>query len=190
MQRGADVGGRPRVAVEEHVLPGNLDIVEDHQRVDLVEVVGERVVRRWLAAGEAGAADVLHPRLAHLDDEPDRVIRELVVAPVGDGRFHERLVGIRRRGFVLGPAHHDAVLGLAHHMQQHVRVLILRPLGAVALGIGIGRDMERIGAHRIGDMVANVLREARIDLVEHVLAVEERPHLADGLVARPGSRSL
>ena len=28
--------------------------------------------------------------------------------------------------------------------------------------------------------------EPRVDLVEHVLAVEERPHLADGLVADAG----
>ena len=36
------------------------------------------------------------------------------------------------------------------------------------------------------DVAANVLREARIDLVEHVLAVVERPHLADRLVADAG----
>ncbi len=35
----------------------------------------------------------------------------------------------------------------------------------------------------LDDVVANVLGELRIDLVEHVLPVEERPHFADRLVA-------
>ena len=42
----ADEARRPRVPVEEDVLPGDLDVVEDDQRVDLVEAVGERVVSR------------------------------------------------------------------------------------------------------------------------------------------------
>ncbi len=71
-------------------------------------------------------------------------------------------------------------------MQQHVRVLILWPLGSVSLGIGIRGDMERIGSYRIGHMVPYVFREARIDFVEHILPVEQRPHLANGLVTDPG----
>ena len=68
-------------------------------------------------------------------------------------------------------------------MQQHVGVLVLRPLRAVALGVGVGRDVERVGAERALDVRLDVLREARIDLVQHLPAVVERPHLADRLVA-------
>ena len=71
-------------------------------------------------------------------------------------------------------------------MQQHVRVLLLRGLGAVALRVGVGRDVERVGVQHLVDVVADVLGEARIDFVEHVLPVEQRPHLPDGLVADAG----
>ena len=36
------------------------------------------------------------------------------------------------------------------------------------------------------DVALDILGEARIDLVEDVLAVPQRPHLADGLVADAG----
>ncbi len=38
--------------------------------------------------------------------------------------------------------------------------------------------------HRV-DMRADIGRELRIDFVEHVLAVEEGPHFADGFIAHP-----
>ena len=62
VQRRADEGGRPRVPVEQHVLPGDQHVVEDDQRVDLVELVGQRIVLGRRAAGETGAADVLQAR--------------------------------------------------------------------------------------------------------------------------------
>ena len=46
VQRLADEGGRAGVLVEEDVLPGDQHIVEDQQRVDLVEPVGQRIVAR------------------------------------------------------------------------------------------------------------------------------------------------
>ena len=183
MQRGADEGGGARVAVEQHVLPGDQHVVEHDQRVHLVEAVGERIVLGRRAAGEAGAADVLHARPAHVGNEADGVVRQLVVAPVGDGGLDERLVGVGRGGLVLGAAHDDAGVGLLHHVQQHVGVLILRPLGAVAFRIGVGRDMERIERERTHDVALDILAEPRIDLVQHRLAVLQRPQLADRLVA-------
>jgi hypothetical protein len=107
----------------------------------------------------------------HLRDEPDGVVGQLVVAPVGDGRLDERLVGVRRRGFVLGAAHHDAGIGFLHHVEQHVRVLVLRALGAIAFRIGVGRNMERIGEQRAHDVALDVVAEPGIDLVQHRLAV-------------------
>ena len=44
VQRGADVRGRAGVPVEQHVLPGDEDVVEDDQGIDFVEAVGERVI--------------------------------------------------------------------------------------------------------------------------------------------------
>ena len=45
--------------------------------------------------------------------------------------------------------------------------------------------MERIVLDHEVDVPADVLGKARVDLVQHVLAVVERPHLAHGLVAHP-----
>jgi hypothetical protein len=68
-------------------------------------------------------------------------------------------------------------------MHHHVGVLILRRLGAVALGIGIGRDMEDVGLDHALDMAGDVLGELRVDLVEDIASVIQRPHLAHGLIA-------
>jgi hypothetical protein len=144
MQRAADEAGRARVAIEQHVVPWDQHVVEDQQGVDLVEAVGERIVGRRAAAGEAGAADMLQTRRVHRADEAHRIVRQLVVAPVGDGRLDEGLVGIGGRRLVLGAAHDDAGIRLLHDMQQHVGVLLLRPARAVALGIGVGRDVEDV----------------------------------------------
>ena len=46
--------------------------------------------------------------------------------------------------------------------------------------------MERVVAHGRCDVIADVLREPRVDFVENILAVKKRPHLTDGLVADPG----
>jgi len=80
---------------------------------------------------------MLQPRRAHVADEAQRIVRKLVVAPIGDGRLDEGLVGIGRRRLVFGPAHDDARVGLLDQMEQHVRILVLRALGTIALGIGV-----------------------------------------------------
>jgi hypothetical protein len=49
------------VAVKEHVLPWHQDIVENNQCIDLVEVVGERVIGGTGATSEARAAEMLKP---------------------------------------------------------------------------------------------------------------------------------
>ena len=70
-------------------------------------------------------------------------------------------------------------------MQKHVGVLLLRPLRSVALGVGIGRDVKRVQPHNAIDVPADVFRKGGIDLVQNVLPIEQRPHLANGLVADP-----
>jgi len=71
-------------------------------------------------------------------------------------------------------------------MQQHVGVLLLRPLRPVAFGICIGRDVERVQSHGPVDEPADIFCESGIDLAQNVLAIEQRPHLADGLVTDAG----
>ena len=132
---------------------------------------------------------MLDARSAHVGQEADRVVGEDLVVPLADGRLHERLVGVGRRGLELGAAHHDAVAGLADHVQQHVGVLVLRPTGPVALRVGVGRDVERVEQLGAPDVVGDVRGERRVDLVQHVLPVEQRPHLADRLVAHPGDHA-
>src|SRR6266702_2965139 len=58
---------------------------------------------------------------------------------------------------------------------------------AVALRVRVGGHMERILMQRAMNMALDVLGEARIHFVEHVLAVIQRPHLANGFVAHPRS---
>ena len=70
-------------------------------------------------------------------------------------------------------------------MQQHVGILLLRRLGAVALRVGIGRNVKRIGMQHAAHVRLNVGRECRIDLVQYILAIEQRPHLADGFIPHP-----
>jgi hypothetical protein len=53
------------------------------------------------------------------------------------------------------------------------------------LGVGIGRDVKRVQPHDAIDVPADVFRKGGIDLVQDGLPVEQRPHLADGLVADP-----
>ena len=186
VQRGADEAGRLGVAVEQHVVPRDQHVVEDQQRVDFIEAIGERIILDGGAAGEAVAADEFQVRRAQVADEANCVVRQLGVAPVGDGWLGESLVGVSRGGFVFRAAHDDAGIGLLDHVQQHVGVLVLRTLGPVALGIGVGRDMERVLAHHTVHMAADVSGELRVDLVQHVLAVVERPHLADRFIADAG----
>ena len=74
-------------------------------------------------------------------------------------------------------------------MQQHIGVLLPRVPAAISLGVGVGRDVEGVEQRRATHVLADVDREGRVDLVEHVLAVVERPHLADGLVTDAGDHA-
>ena len=87
---------------------------------------------------------MFHARRAHVSDEADGVVRQLAVAPVGDRRFDEGLVGVGRRRLELGALDDDPGVGLLDHVQEHVGVLLLRPLGTVPFGIGVGRDVEGV----------------------------------------------
>ncbi|MCY1314651.1 hypothetical protein D9M70_653270 [compost metagenome] len=71
-------------------------------------------------------------------------------------------------------------------MQQHVRILVLRRFRPIALRVGVCGNVEGIFLQHPADVCLDILGELRIDLIEHVLPVEERPHFTDGLVADPG----
>src|SRR5262249_14546684 len=87
-------------------------------------------------------------------------------------------------GLVFGAAQHDPGIGFPRNVYHHVAVLILRALGAIALGIGICRDVKNILLQDLADVAMDIVAKTWVDLVQHVAAVVERPHLADGLVAR------
>ena len=70
-------------------------------------------------------------------------------------------------------------------MQEHVGILLLRPLRPVSLGVGIGRDVKRVQPNNAIDVPADVFRKGGIGLVQNILPVEQRPHLADSLVTDP-----
>ena len=71
-------------------------------------------------------------------------------------------------------------------MQQHVRILILRRLGAIALRIRVGGDVKRIPLQHGVDVMADICGELRVDFVEHVLPIEQRPHFTHRFVAHAG----
>ena len=93
------------------------------------------------------------------------------------------MVRVSRRRLVFGATHDDPRIRLLHGVEQHVRILVLRRFRAVALRISVRRDMEGIAAQNPLDVVTDILREARVDLVQYVLPIEQRPHLANRLVA-------
>ena len=128
----------------------------------------------------------LIPGAAMSAQEPDGVFGVSLGLPVGDRRLHERLVRVGGGGLELGAADDDAVVVLGDDAQQHVRVLVLRPLRPVTLGVGVGRHVERVLQRGAAHVPLDVLAERGVDLVEHVLAVVQRPHLAHRLVTDAG----
>ena len=158
VQGGPDETGRPGMPVEQHILPGDQHIVEDDQGIHFVEPVGKRVVP-FVAplSGKAAAADEFQIGRTEVADEADRIVAEFRIAPIGDGRLCEGLVGIGSRGFVFRTANNDSLVGFLDDMQQHVRILVLRRQRPVALRIGIGRDMEGIASNHPVNMVFDIL---------------------------------
>src|SRR5580698_8192467 len=62
MQRRAYERGRLGMTVKQYVFPRDQHIIENHQRVDLIEAIAQRVVGRRRAACEARATDELEIR--------------------------------------------------------------------------------------------------------------------------------
>jgi hypothetical protein len=80
--------------IEQHVLPRDHHVIEDDERIDLVEAVGERIILDRSAAGKAGAADELQVRRTEVANKADRIVGKFRITPIGDRRFRERLVGV------------------------------------------------------------------------------------------------
>src|ERR1700689_1914979 len=87
VQRGTDKRRGSGIAIEQHVFPGDEDVVENYQRVDFVEAIREWIIFGWRAAGEASAADKFQSWRSQVADEAQSIIRQLGVSPVRDGRF-------------------------------------------------------------------------------------------------------
>lgn len=178
-----DMGGSTRVPTEQHVLPWHKHIVEDQPGVDFVKPGRDGIVLRRPMFRESAPADVLQARGAHVANETERMVGELLVPPIGDGRNYEGLVCVCRHCLILGAAHHDSRIRLPNHAKQHVRILLLRPPGPITLGIGVGRNVKEILPHNTLEMTGDILQEAPINLVQQIGTVVQGPHFADGLVA-------
>ena len=171
MQRRSNERRGLGMPVEQHVFPRDQYIIENHQRVDFVELVRQWVIFGAGAAGKTGATDEFKIGRAQVANKADGVVAHRLVAPVGDRRLGEGLVGVGRCRLVLRAAYNDASRGFLDNVQQHIWILILRTLGAVALGIGIGRNVERVFLFDALDVPFDVGAELRVDLVEHLSAV-------------------
>ena len=104
--------------------PGDQHVIEDHERIDLVKAVGEWVILDRGAAGKAGATNELEVRRAEVANKADRIIGKLGIAPIGDGRLREGLLGVGGGGFELGAARDDADLPV---MDAEARCLAAKP---------------------------------------------------------------
>ena len=183
MQCCANERCRPGMPVEQDIFPGDQNIVEDHHRVYFVKSVRQRIVLLRPTSGETGATDMDESFGIHRNDRTERIIRKFLIAPVRNGRFDEGLFCVGGRSLVLGAANYDARIGFLDDVQQHVRVLVLRSLGTVALGISVGGHMKYVSLDDVVNMIFDILGPLRVDLREHIAAIVQRPHLSDGLVA-------
>ena len=163
MQRRANKGCRLGVLIEQHVFPRNLHVIEDDQRLELIETRRQGVVIEIILRGKSTPTDKAQVRVIEVANESNGIVRECAVSPVGNGGLGERLVGIGRRGFELGPSHHDAVVRFANNVKQHVGVLILGSLGAITLGVSIGRNVKGVAVASQINVTLDVLSKARVN---------------------------
>ena len=147
------------VAVDEDALTGNFDVVEDGERVLLVETRTERAVEVAAARVEGFAADELHPGSIHRQCEAQRIW--LFAGAPRVERTHEYLVGKRRQGREhFGATNYDPAVGLANESQRGERIgLCGGTLGAIDLRID--QRMRQ----------APVVIAASLVVAAHVLAV-------------------
>ena len=112
------------VLVDEHAFPRHQHVVEDDDRIHLVEPRGERMVI-GVSARQRLAAHHPQPLGVRRDRKGDRVL--LVLGRMLSERPHEDLVRVRSGGRQhLRPADDQALLGLAHDAEVRVGIRLLR----------------------------------------------------------------
>ena len=126
---GKEVVGLVQIAIDEQVLPRHEHLVQDEDRVVLVQARGQRIVER--AAQRRGVqfvgrpADELHAPAVHGNHGEQRHVG--AAQRRGAVEADEVVVGERRaRGDDLGAAHHDARIGLLLHVHENVSDLFGR----------------------------------------------------------------
>ena len=152
-------GGKLGLPVEVDVFVGDEHVVKDHQQLHpaVLGVAHVDVGVLQLPGVAALAADDHEQSLGvGGGGEGDGVV--LVIGPHGLGGHHQDLVGIahaRLMGF--GPPDHDAVGTPLHHVEEHVRVLLLvGGQGPVALGVGHGAVNGPVLGLGLGHKLAEV----------------------------------
>ncbi len=158
--RGVEAGRLLDVAVDEHVLPGDERVVEDHDGVVLVEAGRQRVVPRRLGGQLVRAArDQLLAGCVHRRDEDERVVLGLPLlqmhgAVLGDeGRMREGRPGRQH----LRAAYDHAAVALGDDVHEDVLDLVDRP-------VAVDRRVDQ-----------DVIQE------QHLLCVASIPRLGTGL---------
>ena len=169
---------------EEDVLPGHQHVVEDEQCIYLVELGSDRVVPGVLAYGQGGAADQLQALGVHGGDESHCVVLHGLV-PLAYGGLDEALVGVAGGRLVFSAPHHDAVVPLIHHVEKHVRVLLLGGTASIALGVRVAADVEKVQVHQSLDVALHVFGEQGIEAPQHADVIVHGPQLTYGVVTHP-----
>ena len=133
MKRSTSSGGVLVLAVHEHALPGNEDVVEDDHRLLAGELAVAGVDVAVHGAGVAGLAAVDVGDAGRVDRQgaDDGVV--LVRRPEAHRRHHDQPVRIDAAGLVrLGAADVEALVVAARDVHEEIRVGLL--VGRLARG--------------------------------------------------------
>ena len=155
------------VAIQEDVLPRHEHVVEDHDRVHLLEARAERMIEVRAAVVDALAADEAQARRVVRNGEAERVRRVFLRALQQRRGEHHDLVGDRQRREHAAAADDDAGIGFLLDARGEERVRLLRRAhGAIGLRRNQRVRQAQIVLAQILVVANGVGAEARIGLGE------------------------
>ena len=155
-----DGAGELIFAVEEDILVGDKDMIQNHQSLLSAELGVAHVDAALLhLAGVAGLAAVDHVQALGVGGAGEGHGVVPVGLAHGDGGHEDMPVGVDGAGLVaFRAADHDTVVPALHHMDVHIRVgLLVGCLGAVALGVGHGAVHRQVVVLDVDEEVLEVL---------------------------------
>src|SRR5258708_3191456 len=106
----------PCVLIKQHILPRYQHVVEDQERINLVESIRQRIIGGRSPPGKSSSADNLETWSRHIADEAYCISGEFGVSPIRNRGFHKGLIRVGGRCLILRTAHDDAGISLIDDM--------------------------------------------------------------------------